>query len=232
MERRWTFLLLIAVLSSTAACAGPTRYTGYGGEAEQPPPFGRTVEFEVTGDFYKDPPACAIVMPFEGRRDRDSRAVIVEESVARQLSMHFSRVVGPRARERMVRDLAVDLDNGRDRKVLARAARCGFFLESAPWGDEGVFALVWTQERVGLELRLVRARDGAPLWRARHVATRSEGGVPLSPLSAVYNIVTVGGFKADGDVPISLVDDATRRMLRTLPDTRFAGAGETRHSWR
>ena len=184
---------------------------------------GQTVEFEVTGAFYQEPPACAVVMPFAGSGPDDPRAPVVEESLTRQLSTHLAFVAGPRARERWVRDLAVDLANPRDRKALARASGCGFFVESAPWGYGPVFALFWTQERVGLETRLVRARDGALLWKARHVATRSEGGVPLSPLSALYNILAVGDFKADGDVPVSLVDDATRRMVQTLPGTRDLG---------
>lgn len=224
MKRRMILLLALGTaLAAMAGCSGPTRYTGYEGAAEQSNGFGRTVEFEVTGAFYQDPPACAVVMPFAGNGPNDPRAVIVEESLARQLSTRLAGVVGPRMRERWVRDLAVDLDNARDRKALARASGCRFFLESAPWGEGAVFALFWTQERVGVEVRLLRADDGALLWKARHVATRSEGGVPLSPLSAVYNILSVGDFKADGDVPVSLVDDATRRIAQTLPDTRGFG---------
>lgn len=229
MERRWIVLLVVGTaLGLVAGCSGPTRYTGYEAETNQSEAFGRSVEFEVSRAFYQDPPACAVVMPFAGTATNDPRTVIVEESLARQLSIHLSRVIGPRARERWVRDLAVDLANERDRKTLARASGCGFLLESAPWGEGAVFALFWTQERVGLEVRLLRARDGVLLWKARHVATRSEGGIPLSPLSAVYNILSVGDFKADGDVPVSLVDDATRRMVQTLPDTRSFGTPVTR----
>lgn len=215
-------IALIGLLAVLAACS-QTRYAGYGKAPDDANPFSRTVEYEVSGDFYADPPACAAVMPFAGDGPRDPRAPIVEESLARQLSARFDRVVGPRLRDHLVRDLAVDLGNARDRRAFASGARCGAFVESKPWGDEGVFALFWTQERVGLEVRMVRATDGAVLWRARHVATRSEGGLPLSPFSAVYDLVTVGDFTTDRDLPYSLVDDATRRLVRTIPDTRVLG---------
>ncbi|MBE0529633.1 MAG: hypothetical protein IH626_02330 [Rhodospirillales bacterium] len=228
MARRPILIMLLGVaVGLTAGCGGPTRYSGYEAEIGQSE-FRRSVEFEIGGAFYEDPPACAVVMPFIGTGRDDPRAPFVEESLARQLSAHLERVIGPRARDHWVRDLAVDLANQRDRKILAKASECGFLLESAPWGDGAVYVAFWTQERVGIEVRMVRARDQAVVWKARHVATRSEGGVPLSPLSAIYNIVIASDFRADGDVPLSLVDDATRRIAQTLPDTRHFGARTVR----
>lgn len=215
--------LSIAGLAAVLGACSQTRYAGYGKVPEEANPFSRTVEYEVTGAFYEDPPTCATVLPFAGDGPNDPRAPIVEESLARQLSARLTRVIGPRMRDRLVRDLAVDLGNPRDRKAFASGARCGAFVESKPWGGEGVFAVFWTQERIGIEVRMVRASDGEVLWRARHVATRSKGGLPLSPISAVYDLVTVGDFKTDRDLPYSLVDDATRRLVATIPDTRVLG---------
>jgi len=214
---------LLVVMSVPLVGCGQTRYSGYDATSDQGSVFSRTVEFELTGTFYDDPPTCAVVMPFSGVSHDDPRALVVEESLARQLSGRFRRVIGPHERRRLVRDLAVDLADQRDRRTFAQVTKCGFLLESKPWGEGPVFALFWTQERVGMEVRLVRGADDVVVWKARHIAKRSEGGVPLSPLSAIYNLVSVGSFSIKQEVPVSLVDDATRRLAQTLPDTRNPG---------
>ncbi|MBT3360161.1 MAG: hypothetical protein HN403_11100 [Rhodospirillales bacterium] len=217
-------LLLVTALGMLGACA-QTQYGQYGKDDESGF-LDRKVGFEVARTFYEDPPQGAVVAPFEGAEKIGGRARVIEESLARQLSARVDRVIGPGPRDRMVRSFAVDLSNPRDRKSFASSARCGYLVESRPWGGDSVFALFWTQERIGLDISMVRIIDGAVVWKARHIATRSEGGLPLSPFSAVYNLATVGQFKMDGDVAISLVDDATRRIVATLPDARTYGIAE------
>ena len=70
-------------------------------------------------------------------------------------------------------------------------------------------------------MSLIRIRDDKVVWQARHVATRSDGGVPLSPASAIVNIFQAASFQGDGDVNFSLADDAVRRIVKTLPDVRY-----------
>jgi len=214
-------LLLLVTLGMLGACA-QTRYTQYGKD-DTSGLLDRNVGFEVTRAYFENPPRCAVIAPFEGAEKIGGRARIIEESLARQLSARIDRVIGPGRRDRMVRRFAVDLNHAGDRKSFARSARCEFIVQSRPWGSDSVFALFWTQERIGLDISMIRLRDGALVWRARHTATRSEGGLPLSPLSAIYNLATVGQFKSDGDLAFSLVDDATRRIVATLPDARTYG---------
>lgn len=230
MKRRYTdWIALVGGGLMIAACT-QTNYGPYGRSSDPLNPLERSIEFEVTDAFYGDPPRCAFVLPFEGKASGTVEPEDVERSLARQLSVRLDRVIGPLERRRLVRDLAVDLDRPSDRGHFARAVRCPFAVAARPWGEGSVFALVWTQERVGLEVVMTRVRDGTEVWKARHMATRSEGGVPFSPISAIFNAVTVGHFKSDSDVPTSLIEDATRRIVETLPDTRSYGlaAGRTR----
>jgi hypothetical protein len=228
-------LTAMSLIMALAACA-QTNYGPYqtGGAGESVLPLERRVEFEVTGDFYRDPPTCAVILPFEATDGTAAaQARMAEDSVARQLSAKIDRVIWPRTRDKLVRRWAMDLSHPRDRKSFASQARCGHLVEIAPFGGESMFALVWTQERIGLEIRMRRASDETLVWQARHSATRSEGGVPFSPFSAAFNALSVGRFKSDSDVPHSLLDDAARRIIKTLPDTRVYGLAETRPpSWR
>lgn len=213
--------IAVAPLLFLAACA-ETTYVGYQGEEASPSMFSRQVEFNISKAFYRDPPDCVVVLRSPPKGQGDGRGRVIEDALARQVSGKVNRVIGPNERDRLVRRLAVDLSRPGDRRVLARQARCGFFVQAKPWGGESVYAVLWTQTRVGLEVTMTRAGDDAVLWRARHVATRSDGGLPLSPFSIASNAFMAARLNGDGDVPLSLVDDALRRMIRTLPDTRYA----------
>lgn len=223
--------LATAAVLVLSACT-ETRYSAY---REVPPKeeeaaeaewVQRNVEFEVTGDFYRDVPECAVVMPFLVDGRPHARADVVEGAMAAHMAERLGRLVGPREREQEARARGLDLAAAGNAATFARVSRCGYLLTAEPWGGDSVYAVFWTQSRLGLELKLTRAGDGALLWRARHVATRSEGGLPLSPLSALWNIAAAMHFKADADVDDSLAHDAVRRMARTLPDTRPALAAD------
>ncbi len=200
------------------------RYVGYQGEEKSSDIFSRQIEFKIAKDFYRDPPDCIVVLPYfsNDKGQWSGRGRIVDNALARQLSGKVIRVIGPNERDHIVRRLAVDLSRIGDRRVLARQARCGFFIQTRPWGGVSVNALVWSETRVGFEVKVTRASDDLLLWQARHVATRSGGGLPLSPLSIVSNTFMAARFSADRDVSRSLVDDALRRMVNTLPDIRYA----------
>ncbi|MCG8511550.1 MAG: hypothetical protein MI741_20240 [Rhodospirillales bacterium] len=231
MKKGAALSLILALTACAQTSYGPY---GAGGSDDSMIEMERRVEFEVTGAFYRDPPSCVVILPFaDGTGRATTRGRMAEESVARQISAKIDRVVWPRTRDRLLRDGAMDLSNQRDRKAFASQARCGHIVEISPYGGESMFALVWTQERVGLEIRMRRAADGELVWQARHSATRSEGGLPFSPFSAAFNALSVGRFKADTDVPVSLLDDAARRIVKTLPDTRAYGLAETHpKTWR
>ena len=214
-------LLAMLAMTALAACA-ETRYVAYEDDEAIASLFSRSVAFKVAGAYYRDPPDCAVVMPFLADGRRPANAAIIENALARHLSAKVSSVVAAAERRRLARTLAVDLSRAQGRAALARAAGCGFLVEAAPWGGDGAYALVWTQARIGLEVRMIRARDDRVVWRARHAATRSKGGLPLSPFSAVTNVLTAARFNADGDVAFSMADDAVRRIFETLPSTRPA----------
>ena len=81
-------------------------------------------------------------------------------------------------------------------------------------------SLVWSQQSLSLTLELKSIRQEKTLWAAHHKAKRSGGGLPLSPISAAVNAAKAGLHQADDDVTDSLIDDAIRRMIVTLPDLR------------
>jgi len=62
------------------------------------------------------------------------------------------------------------------------------------------------------------------LWQAAHTVWRADGGLPLSPVGALSGMASAAMFAQDKEIMPSLIDDALRRMVRTLP-YGMAGVG-------
>jgi hypothetical protein len=204
------------MLLGLAACLPQApRQVNYG-EA-RPSLWGRDVEVETRPAYFALAPACALVQPAGRRFASGETGRLVEDALAAHFAGRFRRVVPAAQVTAAARRLALDPARPAHRRHLARHFACPGVLDARPHGADGVYAGVWTQRRVGLQVTLLDARDGSLLWRARHVATHSEGGLPVSPLGAVAELVMTTGFHADPEVPVSLLHDATRRIAATLP---------------
>lgn len=209
--------IALAAASMFLSACGPTRYTEYRAQPQAAPLLERTVARHVGRDFYRPTPTCAIVMPVAGGATPQLRHA-VEMALYRHLVTRIPKVVGPQARRREVRNRAVDLRREEDRTILTRALRCPVLVEAKVWQSNQDFALVWS--RKNLDLEIVMLRGDRLLWKGRHDADRSDGGLPLSPLSAPFAVARASRLHGDGDAMISLVDDTVRRIVASLPDVR------------
>ncbi len=207
---------LLCILVTLTAC-GPTRYTDYQARDEDAALLSRDVSVHLATGFYRPPPTCAVVMPVAGSGTERLRRAI-EESLHRHLVTKVNRVVGPVDRRRQERKLLVDLKHADDRALFVRQIRCSVLVEAKIWQSNEDFALVWSRKKLDLEIIMVR--DEALLWKARHTADRADGGLPLSPISAPFAVAKASRLHGDSDAMISLVDDAVRRIVASLPDTR------------
>ncbi len=222
LDRRVLAVAVTVVMTAAALTVACTevRYVAAGDAAEPAAPFERRVSYQLERAFFETPPACVMVLPLSGEGLDIAAARVVEGALARHLGARVDRVVGPAARQRAERDLALDAADPGDLKRLARALRCDTVVEAASVETGTDFALIWAQSRLGLALSMRRAGDGTLLWRARHVAERADGGVPLSPLGLVGGAFRAGRLINDADRFPSMADDAARRALATLPDLR------------
>ncbi len=213
---------ILCVSAVTVACTQVQYRDDNNTPSDASLPFERTVDYQVSREFYVDPPRCAFIVPLQGAAAGTERGRVLEQAVARQLSLRLDRVIGPDRRDRLAREMAVDLQTESGSRRFAVASRCDAAVEVSTDGPEATFALVWAAAKLSLSLRLVRVRDGSELWRGRHAASRSEGTFPLSPLSIPIGAIGAGRFHSDADVFPSMADDVARRILISLPDTRGA----------
>jgi len=220
-RRPWTTMVLALLQTGLLGACVNTEYVDWGAAPDEPPLGPRQVEYVLDTEFYRDPPFCAVVLPIRVNGRPVDFSDVIERTLARHLAGRLDRVIGPQERDHLERKLAVDLSDDRDRRIFARLQRCGHMVEAEPWRDGDTYALFWSEARIGLDVRMRRARDGFVVWRARHTATRTEGGLPTSFLSAAFNLFAAGSQHADPDVRLSVADDAVRRIVVSLPDTRL-----------
>jgi hypothetical protein len=142
---------------------------------------------------------------------------MISVALARHLGEKVDRVIFPRKRDYMAKKQGYDLSNKQDRFRFSQYSRCRFYARAELYdlGDE--YAVVFSEKHVGIKIELSRFDDDEPLWQAAHTVWRADGGVPLSPLSALGGVASAAMFAGNEEILPSLVDDAMRRMLRTIP---------------
>lgn len=176
----------------------------------------RDVNYKVTGLFYRDPPDCVSVLPSVAK-EHPAMGKALSIALARHLGEKVDRVIFPRKRHRIERENGYDLSEKGDRLRYSIKTKCRFYARAELYdlGDEyvGVFA----EKHLGVRLDLYRIEDDKPIWQAAHTVWRADGGVPTSPIGLIGGVASATMFKADQEIMPSLIDDAMRRMIRTLP---------------
>jgi hypothetical protein len=188
--------------------------------AKEDDSFGRQVDFHLGRAFYEAPPACVMVVPAQIKNVPRHLTQTIEETVARHLVTRVDRIIDARRVVGEARARVYDPANLQDRQRLARTLGCDTYAEIDTDGVDSVFAVVWTDISVNIRLTLSRARDGQVIWRGRHRARRSDGGMPLTLLGVGAGTFAAGRLAGDTDALPSMIDDSVRRMMVSLPDVR------------
>ncbi|SCA58259.1 conserved exported hypothetical protein [Candidatus Terasakiella magnetica] len=174
------------------------------------------INYKVSGLFHRDPVDCVSVMKSKSVGD-PKLGQMISIAFARHLGEKVDRVIFPRKRERMVKKQGYDLTHKGDRRRYSLYSKCRFYgvAELYDLGDDYVgFA---AKKHVGVRLDIRRFEDDEPLWQAAHTVWRADGAMPLSPFSVIGGMTSATLFKNDREILPSLVDDAMRRMVKTLP---------------
>ncbi|MCR9073113.1 MAG: DUF799 domain-containing protein [Alphaproteobacteria bacterium] len=178
---------------------------------------GTPPEHRVEAAFWTAPPECVVVLPAMVSGPLDVRAA--ERAFFRHLVGRIAVVVGPDRRDAETRALALDLRHPGDRRRYADLTGCRHGVDLTVSGDRA-YAVIWTEGSIALDAALIDLATGSTLWRSRHRATRGDGGLPTSPVGLAMALGRAGRLASDGELMPSVLDDALRRLVATLPDTR------------
>ncbi len=99
---------------------------------------------------------------------------------------------------------------------VARRVRCDWVLTGRITDFNVDFLGVYSNIRIGADLKLVRVSTGKVVWTGQHVAQGRAGSVPLTPLD-----LAVGAVKAVSNLEPDRLErvaaDLARRLVRTMP---------------
>jgi len=211
--------LIIAAAIILAGCV-QTNYKAVDyAQTPENSPLARQVLFHVDREFYRDPPNCVVVLPTLGFQNQ-RLAKEITRTFGQRLTGHVPRVILPLERQRISISQAYNFSVQNDLRRFSARERCGFYARAMNGAASEAFMLLWSEKQVGFTLSLARISDNKTLWWASHTARRGDGGIPLSPMSAINSSAMAGKFYRDDEVIASLMDDAQRRMMQTFPDVR------------
>jgi hypothetical protein len=208
-------LAAIVILLISAGCTR-TQYVALGNENASPISPFRQVGFKKAPSLAENFPECTIILKTATGPGLQKLGPVVEEALSRHLSRKLGRVVDAADRSVFSQRAALDLVHEADIQALAQLTNCSTYLRSRVVGSAKTNLLVWSQIQVGIEVAMIRATDGVVLWRARHMAQRSDGGLPLTPIGAIVDAYTSIKFSSDREITESMIDDTVRRIVKSI----------------
>ena len=169
--------------------------------------------------FFVDAPNCVFILPTSGSVPQDTKESI-SSSLFRHMNLKFDHVISPLKRDRIIRKNAIDLKTEEGRKQFATITQCKHFVQASVRQLTDNYLGIWSQKQIGLKFSLNRASDGKKLWQASDTVSRGDGSFPMSPLSAGVGFIKAISHASNRDIIPSMIDDASRHIVATLPDLR------------
>jgi len=182
-------------------------------------PFEREVRFQLSRLFYSDFPECVVIFPTVGKEHRGLHKSL-EDALTRHLVLKVPKVLSSEERRSLEKKMAVSIGSEDGRQLFAQNSGCRHAARINLMDAEDSFLGVWSQKKITIEARLFRISDERDLWLSRHAVSRSDGSLPVSPLSVGVGLYKASAHSSDPDILMSMIDDALRRMMVTIPTIR------------
>ena len=209
----------VVMLGLLSACSSPTYVNK--GEGESGWIGLNDVTYQVHDSFKQAPPDCIAILPLTAKSDSE-RKISSENLTTVRLSLYAHLSTQSKRLFRLERvDYLLTETNG-DPKVLTDSLKCGALIEGQVTEYGNMFFGIYSRVAAGLEIRMIRASDGALLWEGKHVAVSHGGSIPLDPVGVAMGIADAIGNIQDEQI-LRVTDDLTRRLVSTIPDNKVSG---------
>ncbi len=152
--------------------------------------------------------------PYQRRFDAEAKRRLVRRMLYGFVSTHRPRDVELGRVDRVTGGFPVT--NPSRYRLVGRQLGCGWLLTGRITAFDVDYLGIYSNIRIGAELRLIHAGTGRAIWSGSHLAQSRDGAVPLSPVD-----LAVGAVKAAGNLSPDQLEavaaDLARRLVRTMP---------------
>lgn len=230
MCKQINFFLVFCIILILSGCASsPTYIDENDTAASEDSSFDvNTVYFKHGQSFISNRPSCIAVLPLKLSNDQLSEeqpSPPAENNLAlspenlQQLRWILYSHLAPFP----FRDVELDQIN----KVVAStpyskktvseiglALNCDALLIGTVTEYHSDFLGFYSQTAIGIELKLISAKNGGVLWEARHVAKSHAGSIPITPASLIFGFYSASENVSEQQV-VHVADDLFRHLFET-----------------
>ena len=209
-------LALAVLFPLLAACAPTLKMEQHGNPA-----------LEVAQE---DFPSTVAILPFANETKEKGIEVAVRRAFANNFSSkNYRDLKLPTVDEKLIRyekgagKAAADSSPAE----LARALGCDGLVYGKVTDYQWIYAGVYSQIGVEAEIWLVQAKTGKELFRMRESVRYHEGGIPLSPLSAVVTVISTS-LNLREIQKVRLLNELAYKFVGKIPAPKSLAAAEPR----
>lgn len=255
-----SLLAVLLVASQLSGCVGSPRYARYSdAEGSKVTRLDEPVEYRINAEVDESRLDCVAILPLAISEEAAGaielpKAEIADSSPADEAEpeaylRHFEAADKQRLVRRMLygfisphpqRDVELArIDRLAGAPPYGRAAQrqlgkqlgCDWLMLGTITQFDIDYLGLYSNIRIGVDLKLVRASSGQVLWSGRHLAQSRDGEVPLSPVGLAMSVVKAA-TNLEPDQLEGVAADLARRLVRTMPledSNVFLLAAKRRH---
>lgn len=241
MSRQFKLILVfICILSLLNGCASSPKYVDESVTTSEKTAFNfNTVYFKKAQSFTSSPPQCIAVLPLNISDDQlakqtdpatKSRITLTSKNLQQLRWILYSHLA-----PRPYRDIELNHINkhiGSDKytpkiiKTIGEALNCDALLLGKVTDYHSDFLGVYSQISIGIELKLLQAKDSKILWEAKHTVKSHAGSLPFTPIDILIGLYSATENVSDEQV-VRVADNLFRRLLSTWEPAKNASTLDT-----
>ena len=209
-------LLLTGCASSPTFVNGNKSFT----DTEKQSHFN-AVYFKTEKQFISSPPQCIAILPFDNKTgDTPSSSTgpltLTDEKIEQLRWILYSHLAPHSYQDIELKkvDRALLKINNKHYAAIGQSLRCDALLIGEITEYDADFLGLYSQISIGVDLKLIAAKDGSVLWQGHHIAKSHGGSIPITPIDIAVGVYSATENISDEQV-IRVEDDLFRRLLST-----------------
>lgn len=221
------FLIFTIILILTSCASSPTYVDENDLASDDPALDINTVYFKQDQSFISSPPSCIAVLPLELSDDQlaeqqkaptKSILVLSPEKLQQLRWILYSHLAPFPFRDveleqinKVITSIPYSQETVSD---IGSALNCDALLIGTVTEYHSSFLGFYSQTAIGIELKLLRAKDAEVVWEARYVAKSHAGVIPITPVDLVVGLYSATENVSEQQV-VHVADDLFRNLFAT-----------------